>query len=37
MGFVQLPFVVEQAEVKKMSLKVSDFIENTPYEFIKQQ
>jgi len=36
MGIVQLPFVVEQAAVKKMSLKVSDFIENTPYEFMKQ-
>jgi CubicO group peptidase (beta-lactamase class C family) len=36
MGVVQLPFTVEQAAVKKMSLKVSDFIENTPYVFIKQ-
>ncbi len=37
MGIVQIPFVVGQAEVKKMSLKVSDFIEDTPYEFVKQQ
>lgn len=36
MGIVQIPFVIENEKVKELSLHVSDFVEQTPYAFKKQ-
>jgi CubicO group peptidase (beta-lactamase class C family) len=36
MGIVEVPFAINSGKVTELVLRVSDFVENTPYEFKKQ-